>query len=49
MSVDQQAVLQVEGISKMLNDLIRSEIKSNPLTAIGGALAMPAFRRRSSR
>ncbi|MCG3142080.1 MAG: Phosphate acyltransferase [Anaerolineae bacterium] len=37
------ALKTAEGISKMLNDLIRSEIKSSPLTAVGGALAMPAF------
>lgn len=37
------ALKTAEGISKMLNDLIRSEIKGNPLTAIGGALATPAF------
>lgn len=37
------ALKTAEGISKMLNDLIRSEIKSTPLTAVGGALAMPAF------
>lgn len=37
------ALKTAEGISKMLNDLIRSEIKSNPLTTLGGALAMPAF------
>ncbi|MBI4672992.1 MAG: phosphate acyltransferase PlsX [Chloroflexi bacterium] len=37
------ALKTAEGISKMLNDLIRSEIKSSPLTMMGGALAMPAF------
>lgn len=37
------ALKTAEGISKMLNDLIRSEIKRNPLTIVGGALAMPAF------
>lgn len=37
------ALKTAEGISKMLNDLIRSEIKGNPLTALGGALALPAF------
>lgn len=37
------ALKTAEGISKMLNELIRSEIKSNPLTTVGGALAMPAF------
>lgn len=38
------ALKTAEGISKMLNELIESEIKSNPLTMLGGALAMPAFR-----
>lgn len=37
------ALKTAEGISRMLNDLIRSELKSNPLTMLGGALAMPAF------
>lgn len=37
------ALKTAEGISKMLNDLIRTEIKSNPLSMVGGALAMPAF------
>jgi glycerol-3-phosphate acyltransferase PlsX len=32
-----------EGLSKMLLDTIRSAIKSNPLTLIGGAIAQPAF------
>jgi glycerol-3-phosphate acyltransferase PlsX len=39
------ALKTAEGISKMLNDLIRSEIKANPITMLGGALAMPAFNR----
>jgi glycerol-3-phosphate acyltransferase PlsX len=39
------ALKTAEGVSKMLNDLIRSEIKNNPLTMLGGALAMPAFHR----
>ncbi len=34
-----------EGLSKMLVDLIQDEIKSNPVTALGGALSLPAFRR----
>ncbi|HZQ11075.1 MAG TPA: phosphate acyltransferase PlsX [Anaerolineae bacterium] len=38
------ALKTAEGISKMLNELIESEIKSNPITMIGGALAMPAFK-----
>lgn len=37
------ALKTAEGVSKMLNDLIRREIKRNPLTMAGGALAMPAF------
>lgn len=37
------ALKTAEGIAKMLNELIRSEIKSNPLSMLGGALAMPAF------
>lgn len=39
------ALKTAEGVSKMLNDLIRTEIKSNPLSTVGGALAMPAFNR----
>lgn len=34
-----------EGLSKMLVDLIQDEIKRNPVTALGGALSLPAFRR----
>jgi glycerol-3-phosphate acyltransferase PlsX len=34
-----------EGLSKMLVDFIETEIKSNPITALGGALSFPAFRR----
>lgn len=34
-----------EGLSKMLVDLIQSEIRSNPITALGGALCYPAFKR----
>ena len=37
------ALKTAEGIAKMLNDLIRSEIRANPLTMIGGAIALPAF------
>ena len=37
------ALKTAEGIAKMLNDLIRSEIKANPISMLGGALAMPAF------
>lgn len=37
------ALKTAEGVSKMLNDLIRREIKSNALTTLGGVLAMPAF------
>ncbi len=37
------ALKTAEGIAKMLNELIRSEIKSNPISILGGALAMPAF------
>lgn len=34
-----------EGLSRMLVDVIQSEIKSNPITTIGGALSLPAFNR----
>ena len=34
-----------EGVASMMNNLIRQEIKSNPLTLLGGALATPAFNR----
>ncbi len=37
------ALKTAEGIARMLNEIIRDEIKSNPLTMLGGALAMPAF------
>ena len=37
------ALKTAEGIAKMLNELIRSEIKANPISTVGGALAMPAF------
>ncbi len=39
------ALKTAEGVSKMLNDLIRTEIKRSPLSTVGGALAMPAFNR----
>jgi phosphate acyltransferase len=32
-----------EGLSKLLLDSIKSAIKSNPVTLVGGALAQPAF------
>ncbi len=35
----------LEATAKMLTDLIRDEIKAGPLTAVGGLLAKPAFRR----
>jgi glycerol-3-phosphate acyltransferase PlsX len=35
----------IEAAAKMLTDLIREEIKAGPLTAMGGLLARPAFRR----
>lgn len=34
-----------EGLSRVLVDTIQSEIKRNPITLLGGALASPAFRR----
>ena len=34
-----------EAVAKMLTDLIREEIKATPITAVGGLLAKPAFRR----
>lgn len=34
-----------EGLSKMLVDLIQSEIKSSLITTLGGALSYPAFQR----
>lgn len=39
------ALKTAEGIAKMMNDVIRSEIKANPISMLGGALAMPAFNR----
>jgi glycerol-3-phosphate acyltransferase PlsX len=35
----------LEATAKMLTSLIRDEIKTSPLTAVGGLLAKPAFRR----
>ena len=35
----------IEATAKMLTDFIRTEIKSSPLTAVGGLLAKPAFGR----
>ena len=35
----------LEATAKMLTNLIRDEIKANPLTAVGGLLAKPAFGR----
>jgi glycerol-3-phosphate acyltransferase PlsX len=34
-----------EGLASMLVELIESEIKSNPVTMLGGALSYPAFKR----
>ena len=34
-----------EATASMLNGLIRDEIKANPVTAVGGLLAKPAFKR----
>jgi glycerol-3-phosphate acyltransferase PlsX len=39
------ALKTVEAVARMLNDLIREELMSNPLTILGGLLAKPAFRR----
>lgn len=38
-------IKSLEATAKMLTDLIRDEIKAHPLTAVGGLLAKPAFRR----
>jgi glycerol-3-phosphate acyltransferase PlsX len=35
----------IEATARMLTDLIRDEIKASPLTAVGGLMAKPAFRR----
>ncbi len=32
-----------EAVAKMMSEMIRAEIKSNPVTAVGGLLARPAF------
>lgn len=37
------ALKTAEGIAKMLNELIRSEIQANPISIVGGVLALPAF------
>ncbi len=34
-----------EGVAKMLVELIETQIKSNPVTMVGGGLAYPAFKR----
>jgi glycerol-3-phosphate acyltransferase PlsX len=34
-----------EGIAKMLVELIETQIKSNPITMLGGGLSYPAFKR----
>lgn len=39
------ALKTAEGIAKMLNELIRSEIKASPISMLGGALALPALNR----
>lgn len=39
------ALKTLEATAKMLNNLIRDELMSNPLTMLGGLLAKPAFRR----
>jgi glycerol-3-phosphate acyltransferase PlsX len=39
------ALKTIEAVARMLNDLIRDELMSNPLTILGGILARPAFRR----
>jgi glycerol-3-phosphate acyltransferase PlsX len=33
----------VEAVAKLISDTLRTEIKASPITAIGGALAKPAF------
>lgn len=38
-------IKSLEATAKMLTELIRDEIKAAPLTAVGGLLAKPAFRR----
>jgi len=39
------ALKTIEAVARMLNELIREELMSNPLTVLGGLLAKPAFRR----
>ena len=39
------ALKTIEAVARMLNDAIRDELMSNPLTILGGLLAKPAFRR----
>jgi glycerol-3-phosphate acyltransferase PlsX len=39
------ALKTIEAVARMLNNLIREELMSNPLTILGGLLARPAFRR----
>jgi glycerol-3-phosphate acyltransferase PlsX len=39
------ALKTIEAVARMLNELIREELMSNPLTILGGLLAKPAFRR----
>jgi glycerol-3-phosphate acyltransferase PlsX len=39
----------VEAVARMLNDLIRDELMSNPITILGGLLAKSAFRRVANR
>ncbi len=39
------ALKTIEAVARMLNDLIRDQLMSNPLTILGGLLAKPAFRR----
>ncbi len=43
------AIKCVEATARMLNDLIRDELMSNPLTILGGLLSKPAFRRVAQR
>ena len=43
------AIKTAEGVSSMLTSLLRDEIKSRPLSALGGLLAKPAFRAMAKR
>jgi glycerol-3-phosphate acyltransferase PlsX len=43
------ALKTIEAVARMLNDLIRDELMSNPLTVLGGLLAKSAFRRVAKR